>query len=86
MEEELSRLHTEATDKLAIIDQEAELESYRIKYLGRKGLFTGLMRQLSQVPPEDRPRLGKLANQLKKELEKKFSRKAEQLAATGVGS
>jgi len=86
MEEQLSRLHAEATDKLAIIDQESELESYRIKYLGRKGLFTGLMRQLSQVPPEDRPRLGKLANQLKKELEEKFSQKTEQLAATGAGS
>ncbi len=86
MEEELSRLHAEATDELAKIGQESELESYRIKYLGRKGLFTGLMRQLSQVPPEDRPRLGKLANQLKKELEKEFSRKAEQLAATGAAS
>jgi phenylalanyl-tRNA synthetase alpha chain len=83
MEEELSRLYAEATDKLAIIDQESELESCRIKYLGRKGLFTGLMRQMSQVPPEDRPRLGKLANQLKKELEKKFSEKAKQLAVAG---
>ena len=86
MEEELSRLHAEATEELATIDQESELESCRIKYLGRKGQFTGLMRQLSQVPPEDRPRLGKLANQLKKELEEKFTRKAAQLAAAGAGS
>jgi len=86
MEEEVSSLHAEATDELARIDQESELESYRIKYLGRKGLFTGLMRQLAQVPPEDRPRLGKLANQLKKALEEEFSRKAEQLAAAGVDS
>lgn len=85
MEEELGRLHAEATEELALIDQESELESYRIKYLGRKGLFTGLMRQLSQVPPGDRPRLGKLANQIKKELEEKFSQKTEQLAV-GSGS
>jgi phenylalanyl-tRNA synthetase alpha chain len=84
MEEELGRLHAAAADELAKIDQESELESCRIKYLGRKGLFTGLMRQLAQVPPEDRPRLGKLANQLKKTLEESFSRQAEQLAAAGA--
>jgi phenylalanyl-tRNA synthetase alpha chain len=86
MEEELGRLHAEAADELAKIDQESELESYRIKYLGRKGLFTGLMRQLAQVPPEDRPRLGKLANQLKKALEEEFSRQAALLAAAGAGT
>ena len=72
MEEELLRLKTEANEALAKLSTTAELESFRIKYLGRKGLFTGLMRQLGQVPAEERPRLGKLANDVKLEIEEQF--------------
>lgn len=46
-----------------------ELEEVRIRLLGRKeGRLTLLMRRLAQIPAEDRPRLGELANRLKNEL------------------
>jgi len=85
MEEELLRLKTEANEALAKLSTTAELESFRIKYLGRKGLFTGLMRQLGQVPAEERPRLGKLANDVKLEIEEQFKVREAALEAGSGG-
>ncbi|MBW2502336.1 MAG: phenylalanine--tRNA ligase subunit alpha [Deltaproteobacteria bacterium] len=89
MEQELRQLESEAAEKLSSLKTLQDLEDVRIRYLGRKGLFTGLLRQLGSVSPEERPRLGKVANQIKEGLEKKFhARKAELAAAaeTGPGS
>ena len=57
--------YTSPIDALAAIKQADELESFRIEYLGRKGRFTALMRKLGQASPEERPRLGKLANNIR---------------------
>jgi len=73
MEEELLRLKAEAVDALAALDGPAALESFRVQYLGRKGHFTTIMRQLGQASPQERPRLGKLANEIKQDLEAAFS-------------
>ena len=81
MEDELLRLKGEAAADLARAGME-ELEPFRVKYLGRKGLFTSVMRQLGQVSAEERPRLGKLANDIKLELEQAFVARQEEL---GVG-
>ncbi|ADH85937.1 phenylalanine--tRNA ligase subunit alpha [Desulfurivibrio alkaliphilus] len=81
MEEELQRLRNEAEARLAQITDPEELEPFRVEYLGRKGRFTGLMRSLGQAPAEDRPRLGKLANESRAALEDAFSARREALAA-----
>ncbi len=80
MEQELSRLKDEAVYELAAITNASELEPFRVKYLGRKGgLLTSVMRGLSRVAREDRPRLGQLANNVKKEVVALFEEKKESL-------
>ncbi|HIJ89663.1 MAG: phenylalanine--tRNA ligase subunit alpha [Desulfobulbaceae bacterium] len=86
MHDELLRLKAAAGDELASISQIGELESFRVKYLGRKGEFTLVLRQLGQAPPEDRPRLGQLANEIKQELESAFAEREAILAQSGVGT
>ncbi len=86
MENELQKLKSEALEHLAGLAQDTELEEFRVKYLGRKGLFSGLMKQLGKVDPADRPRLGKLANDVKKEVEEAFSARQAELAGTGSKS
>lgn len=82
MESELQQLKSEAESALQEITDAAELEPFRIKYLGRKaGLLSTVMRQLGTVPREDRPRLGQLANTIKKEVSELFERKKEELTA-----
>jgi len=47
----------------------AELEALRVKYLGRQGLLTKLLRSIPSLPPDERPELGRQANQAKAEIE-----------------
>ena len=84
MESELQRLKAEAEEALHTISGKADLEEFRVKYLGRKGLLSSVMKQLGQVPKGDRPRLGQLANTIKKDVEKLFLAKKEELE-TGTG-
>jgi phenylalanyl-tRNA synthetase alpha chain len=86
MEAELHRLKTEAQEALLALQDSAGLESFRVKYLGRKGLFTGLMRKLGEAAAEDRPRLGKLANAIRQEMEAAFAVKEAELAAPGAAA
>ncbi|MGB3648718.1 MAG: phenylalanine--tRNA ligase subunit alpha [Desulfobulbales bacterium] len=86
MEQELRQLQAEAETKLATLDNPKDLEEIRVRYLGRKGLFTTLLRQLGQVSAEDRPRLGKLANEIKEALEQKFNARKAELVASVAGA
>ncbi|MEA2084818.1 MAG: phenylalanine--tRNA ligase subunit alpha [Thermodesulfobacteriota bacterium] len=85
MEDELVRLKSAAFRSLDSIEQPDALESFRVRYLGRKGEFTLLMRKLGQVEPEDRPRLGKLANNTRKEVQDAFDKKKYELTESDGG-
>ena len=86
MEQELRQLQAEAEAKLSTLENLKNLEEVRVHYLGRKGLFTSLLRQLGQVSAENRPRLGKLANEIKEELEQKFNVKKSELASSDTAA
>ncbi|MBR0353614.1 MAG: phenylalanine--tRNA ligase subunit alpha [Oscillospiraceae bacterium] len=55
----------------AILDcEDAELlESLRVKYLGKKGELTSILRQMGKLSPEERPAMGQLANKLREDIE-----------------
>ena len=86
MEQELLQLQAEAVTKLSTLENQKDLEELRVRYLGRKGLFTGLLRQLGKVSADDRPRLGQLANQIKEELDQKFTARKSELAGSDTGA
>ncbi|WP_310599025.1 phenylalanine--tRNA ligase subunit alpha [Desulfobulbus sp.] len=82
MEQELLKLKQDAEEALAQVAGADQLEAFRVTFLGRKGgLLTGILRQLGQVAPEDRPRLGQLANDIKLGLESSFEERKAQLGA-----
>ncbi len=83
MEQELTRLETEAKQSLSTLQDSAQLEEFRIKYLGRKGLFSTIMRNLGSVATEDRPRVGQLANSVKAEIEQLFAARKEEVETAG---
>jgi len=47
----------------------SELESLRVKYLGRSGALTQILKSLGTLPAEERPLVGAAANEAKRELE-----------------
>lgn len=83
MEQELQSLKRKAKESLEQLSESALLEDFRISYLGRKGQFGSIMRQLGKVDAADRPRLGQLANSVKAEIEKLFEAKKAALQTTG---
>ncbi|MBM9519836.1 phenylalanine--tRNA ligase subunit alpha [Desulforhopalus vacuolatus] len=79
MENELKKLKEEAHKLLGKISDKGDAEEFRVRFLGRKGRFTQVMRSLGDVARENRPRLGQLANQVKKEIEEGFEKQISKL-------
>ncbi|WP_114777465.1 phenylalanine--tRNA ligase subunit alpha [Botryobacter ruber] len=64
----------------AVVGSAAELEAFRIAYIGRKGKIAALFDDLKQVAPEQRRQVGQELNRLKNLAQEKFDQAQEQLA------
>jgi phenylalanyl-tRNA synthetase alpha chain len=69
---ELQQLEESALAELETAKTEDQFLLIRTKYIGRKGLLTGLLRNIAQVPDAEKPLFGKLSNQLKNLLNTKI--------------
>jgi len=77
---ELQQLEKDALAELETAKTEDQFSDIRIKYLGRKGLLTGLLRNIAQVPEAEKPLFGKLCNELKNLLNGKIDEALKQQA------
>jgi phenylalanyl-tRNA synthetase alpha chain len=77
MREELQKIRDAALADLASSPEEAAIEAVRVRYLGRKGELTTVMKQMRDVAPEDRPAIGVLLNEIKTELERRIDEALE---------
>ena len=69
MREQLERLKQEALQAIIEASGEDALLDIRVRYLGRKGELTALMKGLGGLAPEERPVVGQLVNTIRDELE-----------------
>jgi phenylalanyl-tRNA synthetase alpha chain len=81
---EIERVHHEARAELAAVATPEELEQFRIKYLGSKGAFKGLMQLLGQVPKEQKPAVGQKVNSARAEIDEAFEGK--KVSITGIAT
>lgn len=65
-------LYKEALADITTAQDPATLQDLNVKYLGRKGRLTQLLRNISSVAPEKRAQFGRRANEVKKNLEHAF--------------
>jgi len=65
MEQQVEALRGEALAEIAAAKDSATLEAARIRYLGKSGAVTAISEGMRNVPKEDRPRFGKLLNDLR---------------------
>ena len=70
MNKKIDEIQAEALDALEKADTVEAVEQLSVRYLGRKGLVTQYLRNISSLPADERPEAGKKANQVKKRLEK----------------
>ncbi len=79
MIDELQKLKEQALAELHTVDRVEELEPWRIKYLGKKGALTAILRQLGTLPPEERRAVGQVANETKAALETGLAEREQEL-------
>jgi phenylalanyl-tRNA synthetase alpha chain len=85
MTEELRALQEKADADLKGAITEEELQTARTRYLGRKGLLTGLLRNIAVVPPEQRPQFGQACNRFKETLSARIDSRIAELGTSQRG-
>jgi len=73
MKEKLELLRKTAFEELGGITTPAELEAFRVKYLGKKGELTAILKQMGGLSAEERPVVGQLANKVREDIEAKLA-------------
>jgi len=68
MREALDELQRKAEGEISSARSREEFLAIRTRYLGRKGLLTDVLRKLKDVPPDERPTLGKRSNDIKESI------------------
>ena len=79
MLEQLKDLHAQALEELNKVNNPQELESWRVRYLGKKSSLTQILRSLAALPLEERREVGARANEIKRALESSLEGKEKSL-------
>jgi phenylalanyl-tRNA synthetase alpha chain len=77
----IEQIRKEALQEIKGANETGSLDQVRIKYLGRKGSITSLLKGLKDFSEEERPALGQLSNRLKGELELALAGRMKELEA-----
>ena len=86
MQNEISSLKQAFDTELASVNDVKSLEDLRVKYIGRKGLVSGLMEKLPSINKEDKPAIGKALNVLKNHIQNTIQEKGRTFSSGGGGS
>ena len=79
MDTNIEQIKEDALKELETVSDERHIDDLSVRYLGRKGIVTQLLRNVSKLPKEKRPEAGKKANELKGTLEGLFKDALEKI-------
>ena len=77
MKEILAKLKSDALSQIA--DDKADLEQIRVRYLGKKGELTAVLRGMGSLSAEERPVVGQLANEVRQNIEEAIAERAQKM-------
>jgi phenylalanyl-tRNA synthetase alpha chain len=69
MREQLEQIKNDAISEINASDNSQKLEEVRVKYLGKKGHLTAILRGMGGLSAEERPIIGKVANEVREDIE-----------------
>ncbi|HZK25780.1 MAG TPA: phenylalanine--tRNA ligase subunit alpha [Oscillospiraceae bacterium] len=79
MQEKLQAIATQARAEITAANTQEILKQVQVRYLGKKGEMTSLLRGMGQLSPEERPLIGSLANKIRDELNELFATRQNEL-------
>ncbi len=79
LKQQIADVEVEARRLIEGASEGSLLEDLRVRYLGRRGALTQILREIGALPPADRPALGQLANACKARLEAWLAERGETL-------
>ena len=80
MKQQLEAIRKAALEAIADAAKAEDLEALRVRYLGKKGELTAVLKQMGKLSAEERPVIGQLANEVRAALEAGIEEKASELA------
>ena len=69
MKEQLAAIKSQALAALSEVNDLTALDALRVRYLGKKGELTAILKQMGKLTPEERPVIGQLANEVRASIE-----------------
>lgn len=84
MEEKLKQLQEEALQKIDQAENLKELNDIRVSYLGKKGPITEVLKGMGKLSPEERPKMGALANEVRDVISQKIEEKNKELEVKAI--
>ena len=84
MKQQLETIRQQALTALDAATDFQNLEALRVKYLGKKGELTGVLKMMGKLSPEERPVMGQVANTVRAEIEEKLEQAKANLAAKAM--
>lgn len=78
--DEIDRIEADGIAHIQTVDTRDELEALRVQILGKKGSLTQILRSMGSLSPEERPQVGKRANEVRAHLENEIEAKRAALA------
>ncbi|MCR4924740.1 MAG: phenylalanine--tRNA ligase subunit alpha [Clostridiales bacterium] len=79
MKQQLDAIRETAEKELENIKTTADLDSFKVKFLGKKGELTNILKQMGKLSPEERPKMGQLANEVRAFLENKVDEQTKKI-------
>ena len=86
MKEQLAKIRAEALSAFEGVKDAAALDELRVKYLGKKGELTAVLKQMGRLSAEERPAMGQLANEVRAALETALDTASEKLAQAALSA
>jgi phenylalanyl-tRNA synthetase alpha chain len=84
MKEKLQSIREIAAEAMAACADSRELDAIRVKYLGKKGEVTALMKNMRNLTPEERPAFGQMVNELRASIEEGLAENKARLEAVAL--
>ncbi len=84
MKEQLEQIRKSAISAMDAAADANELDALRVKFLGKKGELTAILKQMGGLSPEERPKMGQIANEVRSALEEKIELRKNELQALAL--